>query len=201
MCIGCVCEGFMFADIFGTRIQGPVDNMHGYDFTSVIDLFNGKLFAAILTNNIDKKEINKYYHDYIDDDKYFRYYCTKDNNKPWNWRTVHTNFELEKRKQSFIERINNFNNFYKELDDDSWYFYTVADGDNYLTENDINKILNELPQSVINKLIIISGLRFNIPKFFYNHFRCIHYNFDLNDNWWTNETRMKWKKLLNNELI
>ena len=36
MCIGCLCEGFMFADMFGIRTTGPVDNIHGYNFKSTL---------------------------------------------------------------------------------------------------------------------------------------------------------------------
>ena len=147
--IGSLCEGFIFSSIFKTRVLGPVDNMHGWNFKSVID-----------------------------DDNQFRYYCSNIGEQ-WNWRTVHTNFEREDRKKLLKKRIKTFNNFNKTLKDDYAYIYAISDGDNNLTEDEFNFVLNTLPSNVVDKLIIVSGVRFEIPKLFYQNLRCIHYNYDL----------------------
>lgn len=177
--IGCLCEGFIFTSIFGTRILGPVDNMHGWNFKSTLDVFNGKLFDAILSDKIDYKEENVNVAEW-DDDNQFRYYCSKIGEQ-WNWRTVHTNFEQKNRKILFKKRINAFNKFNKNVNNECAYIYAISDGDNDLTENEFKYVLNNLPSYVIDNLIVISGVRFQIPKLFYDNLRCIHYNYDLTD--------------------
>ena len=192
--IGCLCEGFVLSDMFGLRVPGPVDGLHGWDFKSTLDIFNGKLFDALLNDKIACKEINQDAHvDLFDDDEYYRYYCPREDIK-WNWRSVHTNFEAKDRKEGLQERINNFNSFNKNLGEDSYYFYTISDGDQYLTEDTFNYVINNLPEYVIDKLIIISGTRFEIPELFYNKFRCIYYNFNLSDPY-KGEIMSKWKKI------
>lgn len=175
--IGSLCEGFIFSSIFKTRVLGPVDNIHGWNFKSVLDVFNGNLFDAILNDKIVYKEENIYVQHY-DDDNQFRYYCSNIGEQ-WNWRTVHTNFEREDRKKLLKKRIKTFNNFNKTLKDDYAYIYAISDGDNNLTEDEFNFVLNTLPSNVVDKLIIVSGVRFEIPKLFYQNLRCIHYNYDL----------------------
>lgn len=196
MNIGCLCEGFVFSQIIGAHIPGPTDGLHGWDFKSTLDIFNGKLFDAMLNDKIDYKEVNELARtDLYDDDEYFRYYCSKEDGK-WNWRSVHSNFEEQHRKDTLKERINNFNNFNKNLNEDSYYFYTISDGDQYLNEDTFNYVINNLPEYVIDKLVIISGLRFEIPKLFYSKFRCIYYNFDLvNQGIEDREFIDKWKKI------
>lgn len=177
MCIGCLCEGFMFADAFGIRINGPVDNMHGYNFKSTLDLFNGNLFNSVLNDKIDFKENQD--PAWFDDDNYIRYYCGYENENKWVWRSIHTNFESNERKDSFKNRINNFNEYNKNLDEYSWYLYTISDHDQYLSEEDFNYTIKHLPSYVIDKLIVITGTRFKIPKCFNERFNCIQYNFDM----------------------
>ena len=177
MCIGCLCEGFMFADMFGIRTTGPVDNIHGYNFKSTLDVFNGKLFDAILSDKIDKTEENEA-PAWYDDDNLFRYYLIN-NESHWNWRTVHNNFGKTERKEEFKKRINAFNNFNANLGKSSFYIYAISDGDNELSKEDFNYTIENLPDYVLDKLIIVSGVRFKIPKIFYKNFRCIHYNYDV----------------------
>ena len=178
MCIGCSCEGFIFSSVFGTRILGPVDNFHGWNFKSTLDVFNGKLFDAILLDKIDKKEenINKAEND---DDNKFRYYCTKPNGQ-LNWRTVHNNFEREDRKQLLRKRIDDFNKFGNEINEECSYIYTISDGDEYLNDNDFQYVLDNLPTKVVEHLIIICGGRYKLPDFFNKNFKCILYNIDFN---------------------
>lgn len=45
------------------------------EFKSVLDVFNGNLFDAILNDKIVYKEENIYVQQY-DDDNQFRYYCS-----------------------------------------------------------------------------------------------------------------------------
>ena len=54
LCIGGLCEGFFFAEIFDKRVKGPVDNVPCKNFKSIINLFDGKLFIDILNDNITK---------------------------------------------------------------------------------------------------------------------------------------------------
>ena len=164
-----------------------------------------KLFDAILSDKIISKE----YHDKgEDDDEWLRYYCSGDNviwdketgapvSGNWGWKTVHSNFELEHRKQLFKERIEGFNTFNNELDIDSYYLYTIADADADISEDDFYFTVNHLPSKVVEKLVIISAVRVPTPKIFYENFKCIHYNRDLSgrnllpkvdwDDWWKNK--------------
>ena len=176
MCIGSLCEGLAFGDLFGIRILGPVDNVEGYNFKSTLDLFNGSLFKSILSDNILKKE-KREGKDFYEDDEYSRFYCEHDNH--WNWCTIHNNFETKERKNMFLTRISNFNNFKRNLDKDSFYLYTISKYDNELSDNDFEYVINKLPKYVVDHLIIISGTRCKIPNYFYNNFRCFQFNYDL----------------------
>ena len=186
MNIGCACEGFKFSQIINAQVPGPVDGMHGYDFKSTLDIFNGKLFDALLNDKIEHKEINQCFQTW-DEDEYLRYYIPRPDAE-WNWNTIHNNFELPHRKEALKKRINNFYEFNKNLDDDSYYFYTVSDGDSKLSEDTFNYVISNLPENVINRLIVIGTLRFKVPELFYYRFKCIEYNADIT---FTNERTSK----------
>ena len=183
MCLGGLCPGFMFSDIFNTRILGPVDNVGAYNFKSLLYLFNDKLFDAILNDKIDKKEINEASMD-IDDDNYFRYYCNNSNDEyVWAWRTTHNNFERNDRKETFKQRIKNFNSYIEEskLDKSMYFIYSITEHDYKLGENDLFDVLEKIPQHVIDKLLIISTHNRQIPQIFMERFICISYNLNLLD--------------------
>ena len=187
MNIGCLCEGFLFADLFRTRIKGPVDNFEGYNFKSILKLFDGSLFNAILSNKVDSRE--SFNDPENNNDGFIRYYCSEDNvlwgnnGQPiegdYGWKVIHNNLEKEENKEEFKKRINNFNNFNNNIERNSYYIYTISANDLKLSEEDFNYVINHLPSSVIEKLIVISAVRYNTPKLFYENFRCINYNKDL----------------------
>lgn len=177
MCIGGLCEGHIFSDMLNIRTRGPVDNFIAYNFKSTLDLFNGNLFDAILTDNIINKEKRETYNSDVDDDQYQRYYCIRDGH--WSWNTIHNNFERNDRKELFKKRINTFNDFKNKLNNENFYLYTISINDEYLSENDFKYTIDHLPYYVINNLIVITGARYRIPKMFYEKFKCIDWNFDI----------------------
>ena len=166
--IGCVGQGLIFSKWLGYCIEGPVDNMQGYNFKSTLNIFDGSLFDALLNNNIDFWFEREWYNcQESDDDNCLRYYCT-DQNVKWNlfnytyptieghynWRSIHTNFTLYKRKEQLKERINNFIIFNKYVDDNSIYLYTISDDDKNISEEDFNYTINNLPSYVIDRLVV-----------------------------------------------
>lgn len=189
MNIGCLCEGMIFADVFGTRIKGPVDNFEGYNFKSTLKIFDGSLFNAILSNKIDSKEYDDYDGDDKDGDGIIRYYLSESDVKwgergqsisgDFGWKVIHNNLEEDKNKIEFINRINRFNEFINKREDNSYYIYTISANDSKLSEADFNYTVNHLPSNIIDKLLIIGAVRYSIPKLFYENFRCIDYNNDL----------------------
>jgi hypothetical protein len=200
MCIGGLCEGFIFSDMIKTRILWPVDNWTAKDFKSVIRLFNWELFDDVLNDNITKKEINPWYQSY-NDDEYLRTYI--------DWRTGHTNLEREDRKEEFRKRIQNFQQFNEDIqiskNNNMFYLYTMWEMEEFLTRDDFRYTCKSLPNYVLNNLIFISWVRHKVPEFIINNFRCISYNLDLSmknrhinklwdyDDWWYRE---KIKKFL-----
>ena len=191
--IGCLGQGLMFSKWLGYHINGPVDNMQGYNFKSILNIFDGSLFDALLNDHIDFYHVREYQNcQESDDDNYLRYYCTN-NNVEWNynnysfptikghynWRTIHNNFELAKRKEQLKERINNFNFFNENIDDNSIYLYTIADDDHHISEEDFNFTINNLPSYVVERMLVITSLRNEIPYLFLNYFKCLTFNYDI----------------------
>ena len=185
LCIGGLCEGFTFCDIFDKRILGPVDNIAAKNFKSLLNLFSGKLFDDVLNDNISKKEYNTYRQYYnsdkdflkTHDDFYLRYYD--------DWRSGHINFELKDRKISFEERIYNFIKFNADINsgsDNLYYLYTISEYEYTLTESEFEYTCNNLPKQVLDRLIILGGKRNPIPEYFKERFRCIEYNINF-ENW------------------
>lgn len=200
--IGCLGQGLVFSKWLGYKIKGPVDNMQGYNFKSILNIFDGSLFDALLNDKIDffhEREIINCLK--TDDDNYIRYYCS-DNNVEWNlynysyptinghynWRSIHTNFQLSKRKEQLKERIDNFNMFNKKINKNSIYLYTIADDDKNISEDDFNYTLNNLPSYVLDNLVVITSLRNEIPSLFFKNFKCISFNYDITTNYNINIT-------------
>ena len=97
--IGCLCEAYLFGEKFGTRIQGPLDNMSGYTFKSVLNVFDNSIFNNILFDNIIECKKNPCYEiqpKNWNDDEYIRCYN--------NWMSVHIDFTLQKRKEHSFQR-------------------------------------------------------------------------------------------------
>lgn len=182
MCIGGLCEGFFFTEIFNKRVKGPVDNVAARNFTSTLELFNGCLFKYILNDEITKCQTNNYYHLYYPsaeeflkthDDFQLRYYGT--------WRSGHINFILPKRKEQFKERIETFNKFNQSVQSgvpNLFYLYTISEFEKTLNKQLFDYTCNALPKYVIDHLIILGAKRNPIPQMFLDRFRCITYNFD-----------------------
>ena len=198
-CIGGLCESFLFADIFQKRVHSPVDGVASRNFRSLLDLFNGKLFDAILSDNILKSEFNPYRQYYSSDEDFLkthddfnlRYYC--ENNNDWSWRSGHTNFELQNRKEEFKRRIELFNDFANDVknNDDHYYLYAISEYEDSLTEHDFEFTINNLPDYVIDNLIILGAKRNPILDMFDNNFRCVIFNLNLSDH---NKVNSLWQK-------
>lgn len=186
-CIGGLCESFMFADMFQKRVLSPVDGVGSRNFRSLLDIFNGKLFDDILSDNFFKIEYNPYRQYYATDEDFLethddfnlRYYS--DNNGDWSWRSGHTNFELKKRKKEFKKRIEIFNDFSKNIKNNSsnYYLYAISEYEDSLTKEDFEYTINNLPDYVIDNLIILGAKRDPILDIFDNNFRCITFNLNL----------------------
>ena len=198
LCVGGLCEGFFFTEIFDKRIKGPVDNIPAKNFKSILNLFNGKLFNDILTDNITKEEFNNYRRFSSSDEQFLK---THDDFKLRyydNWRSGHINFTLLKRKEQFKERIEIFNKFNQDVQNgvsNLYYLYTISEYENTLTKEDFDFTCKNLPKYVIDKLIILGAKRNPIPQRFLNKFRCITYNFDFKE-WNTNGNdlfKQEWK--------
>jgi len=182
MCIGALCEGMLLGNCLGTRVQGPVDNFEAYNIASTMSLFNNELLDDLMSDNILYKEKNIFYTDREDDDN-LRFYTHNDYNiNNWGWKTVHTNFENENRKLNFLNRYQAFKKFNEAVKNNKKgyvYFYTISCYDNELTETDLDDILNMMPKFVVDNIIIISGVRNNIPKIFEDRLRCLYFNANL----------------------
>ena len=44
-----------FSKYLGLKLQSPIDNMQCYNFKSILNIFDGSLFNAILNDKIDHK--------------------------------------------------------------------------------------------------------------------------------------------------
>ena len=181
LCIGGLCEGVSFNDMIGKRVPSPVDFVAAKNFKSLLSLFSGKLFYDVVNDNISKQEFNDYRYSgqystdeeflRTHDDFYLRYYN--------DWRSGHINFTLRKRKDEFNNRLINFVNFNREVENGSknmYYLYTISEYENTLTLDDFNYTLSNLPKYVIDNLFIFGAYRNPIPKMFLNKFRCISTN-------------------------
>ena len=189
MNIGANAPGIIFSKYMGLKLSSPIDNMQCFNFKSILNIFDGSLFDAILNDKIDyvhEREINNCQK--TDDDNYVRYYCTNiddvifsDNYSfptikgNYNWRTLHHNFEDNTRKNIFKNRIKLFNEFSNNLKHDDFYLYTIAYEENTLTENEFYDTCNKLPQYVIDHMLIFY-MNNKIPQMFLNNFNCISIN-------------------------
>lgn len=187
-CIGGLCEAFMFADMFQKRITSPIDTLGSRNFKSTLDIFNGNLFNDILSDNILKVEYNSYREYYSNDEDFLkthddfnlRYYCKNDD---WSWRSGHINFELQHRKEEFKRRIENLNKFEKDVKNNNeyYYLYAISEYENSLTKEDFEYTINNLPDYVVDNLIILGAKRNPILDIFDKNFRCLTFNLDLGD--------------------
>ena len=55
MNIGANGPGIYFSKYLGLKLQSPIDNMQCYNFKSILNIFDGSLFNAILNDKIDHK--------------------------------------------------------------------------------------------------------------------------------------------------
>ena len=97
------------------------------------------------------------------------------------WRSGHFNFKLLSRKREFKRRIKIFNDFKEDVKINKEYFYAyaISEYEDSLTIQDFEYTINNLPNYVIDNLIIIGGHRNPIPDIFNKNFRCITYNINL----------------------
>ena len=161
--------------------------MQCYNFKSILNIFDGSLFDAILNNKIDHKHYREIENiQKTDEDNVIRYYCTTNavfsNNYSfptiegnYNWRTLHHNFETDHRKLEFKRRISLFNEFSNNLKENDFYLYTIAYEEDQLTENEFYETLEKLPKYVIDHLLIFY-MNNKIPSIFLNNFNCVSIN-------------------------
>lgn len=187
MNIGANGPGIYFSKYLGLKLQSPIDNMQCYNFKSILNIFDGSLFNAILNDKIDHKHYREIENiQKTDEDNVIRYYCTTNavfsNNYSfptiegnYNWRTLHHNFETDYRKLEFKRRISLFNEFSNNLKEDDFYLYTIAYEEDQLTENEFYETLEKLPKYVIDHLLIFY-MNNKIPSIFLNNFNCMSIN-------------------------
>ena len=215
-CIGGLCESFIFADIFQKRYKSPTDTMTAKNFKSLLDLFNGNLFDAVLNDKIIETKFNQFRSGYPSDEEFLkthddfsiRSYCNTNNG--WSWYSGHIDFTLKNRKEEFKRRIDNFNNFtelvtlskkdietlehlennynYNEFANNydkifkavegNYYLYSISPFDFKLTKNDLEYTINNLPNYVIDNLIILGTNRYPMLDIF-KQFKNISINLSL----------------------
>lgn len=184
-CIGGLCESFIFADIFQKRYKSPTDTMTAKNFKSLLDLFNGNLFDAVLNDKIIETKFNQFRSGYPNDEEFLkthddfsiRSYCNTNNG--WSWYSGHINFTLENRKEEFKRRIDNFNNFTKLVKEDgNYYLYSISPFDYQLTKEDVEYTINNLPNYVVDNLIILGTNRYPMLGIF-TQFKNISINLSL----------------------
>lgn len=175
MCIGSLCEGFMFADFMEKRIYGPIDNWGCKSIEVIYKLFNGELYNAFINNeyttekNIGptKKETPIVAHFFGDE-----------------FSMIHNNIEEQKYKDELLKRFDNFNKFnylcQNDLDNRYLYFYSPNDTDIHLDEQTVLSSINKLPKYVIDNLVIVQGTRDPEAEKFKNNFRYIKFNMNFN---------------------
>ena len=184
-CIGGLCESFIFADIFQKRYKSPTDTMTAKNFKSLLDLFNGNLFDAVLNDKIIETKFNQFRSGYPSDEEFLkthddfsiRSYCNTNNG--WSWYSGHINFMLENRKEEFKRRIDNFNNFTELVKEEgNYYLYSISPFDFKLTKNDFEYTINNLPNYVVDNLIILGTNRYPMLDIF-KQFKNISINLSL----------------------
>lgn len=184
-CIGGLCESFIFADIFQKRYKSPTDTMTAKNFKSLLDLFNGNLFDAVLNDKIIETKFNQFRSGYPSDEEFLkthddfsiRSYCNT--NDGWSWYSGHIDFTLENRKEEFKRRIDNFNNFTELVKEEgNYYLYSISPFDYQLTKEDVEYTINNLPNYVVDNLIILGTNRYPMLGIF-TQFKNISINLSL----------------------
>lgn len=147
MSIGASCGSLFFMKGLGLRIPGPVDNLDAYDITQCIKLLNGDFYNSI---------INKTYHfadKNIDNEDYP--YCFFD-----GFGMIHNDFRQEKTQKELLKRYNRFLQYLEEAKSDKEMFFVLSHNcqDINLNDNNISYMLNNIPQYIKDRLIIIGEI-------------------------------------------
>jgi len=171
MCIGSLCEGFMFADFIEKRIYGPVDNWGCKSIEVIYKLFNNELYNAFINNEyIIEKNLGPTKHETPIIAHFFND----------EFSIIHNNIEEQKYKNELLKRFDNFNKFnylcQNDLDNRYLYFYSPNDADTNLDEQTVLSSINKLPKYVIDNLVIVQGARDNTAIIFKKYFRYIQFN-------------------------
>ena len=162
MCIGSACEGHEFAKKINLRIKGPVDNLDGKSFFSVIKLFDGTF-----EKEIQNKSYRKFKIAHPELWRTLEYGYSLDES---GYTIVHNDITQDSVYTEMLERINIFKNYVKlaEKNPNMYFLYTVSGDDIKLKEGDIQDVLSQLPKEVVSKIIIIQDRFYNevFTKFF-----------------------------------
>jgi hypothetical protein len=180
MSLGGDCLQIAMGDLLQNRILGPVDNFGVENFSNIVELFDGSLFIKILNKQCD-------YH-YIINDNNFRY-------QYGNYHCCHVHLLDDHIVENFKERVNNFNNFLKDINEPGNYFmYSLSIQDRTIDENLVYSTLDKLPFDGRSKIIITDALHHHgddrpIPTVFWENFKCMKINF-----WYDHQNSAKWEK-------
>lgn len=164
--IGANCLALDFSKYLGIRERGPVDNFAGFNIWNSTLLFNNKFKKAVFKGNYKTRpatdfELKKYY------------FLNKVFVFEKGFSIVHNNFDSLRFRHGLKKRIRNFQKYYKASlkDNTLWYVYSLDYLDSNLSEHNLFRIKNSLPQNVATHLICL-GIRAKNPLFqnYFNYY-------------------------------
>lgn len=166
MCIGSLCEGHEFAKDLGIRVKGPVDNLAGWGFSSIVDLFNGNFARTVQ----EKKFIP------IKLDNEGRTNVVPVGYQICNYTMIHNDLSKKETYKELAERVVIFEDYLirSRTNENMYYLYTISDKDVNIDISEIQSVLNNIPAHVRNKIITLHTW-FHVPEFEY-FFPSIVYN-------------------------
>lgn len=187
--IGGGCDSFFLSELLGLRFKGPVDNIGSLKgINGILDLFNNKLYNAVINNDYKESLPNIFGHEW----PRFIFNDTHD--------MVHNDFRLEKTKNELLRRFDNFYNYIERAKNDKslFFIYSTIYNDCINNKEHTNNVINNLPDHIKKRLIIINCYTFNFdinyPIYLSNH-NVLHKIWKLNkckhdntikqfNNWW-----------------
>jgi len=143
MSIGACCTSLFFMKNLNLRIPGPVDNLRGDNLSSCIKLLNGDFYNSIINNTY-----------YFLDEKWEDIDICQFS----GFQMIHNNFHLDKTKIEIIKRYNNLLKYLEEAKNNKEMFFVISYRDidrDYLNNETISYILNNLPEYIKCRLIVI----------------------------------------------
>ena len=141
--LGVSCGSLFFMNGLQLRTPGPVDNLGGDNLCSCIKLLNGSFYKSIIDNTY-----------YFTNDNIHDVYevCHFD-----GFYMIHNDFHLSKTKNELIKRYNNLLKYLEEAKTDKEMFFILShiSDDQFLSKDDMNYLINNIPLYIKNRLIII----------------------------------------------